>query len=82
MKRQISQKRQIDAGRAGKIIVNRVRVRVGPVGQFKQRQGQIGRNRQREFGFSHRGNFDGTVADAACDEFPIDVQFRVQPANR
>ena len=55
---------------------------IGPVGEFEQRQGQIGGNRQVEFGFTRGGNHDGTVADAARDLFPADIQFRVQPVNR
>src|ERR1700744_3526389 len=36
MKRQISQKRQVDAGCAGEVIVNRVRMLIGPVGKLEQ----------------------------------------------
>jgi hypothetical protein len=81
MKRKISQKRQVDAGCAGEIIVNEVRVRIGSVSEFEQGQGQIGGNRQVEFGFTHRGDHDGAVADAASDQFAVNIQFRVQPAN-
>jgi len=82
MKRQVSQKRQIDAGCAGELVVNGVRVLIGPVGEFEQGQGQIGGNRQVEFGFTQGRNHDGTVADTARDLFPADIQFRVQPVNR
>ena len=82
MKRQISQKGQIDAGRAGEVIVNRVRVLIGPVGKFEQGQGEIGGDRHVEFGFTESGNHDGPVAGAARDLLPADVQFRMQPAHR
>jgi hypothetical protein len=82
MKRQISQKRQIDADCAGEVIVNRVRVLIGPVGEFEQRQRKIGGNGQVEFGLTEGGNHDGAVADAARDLLPAHIQFRVQPVHR
>ena len=82
MKRQISQKRQVDAGCTGEVIVNGVRVLIGPVGELEQGQGEIGGNTHVEFGFTEGGDDDGTVAGAARDLLPADIQFRVQPVNR
>ena len=82
MKRQISQKRQVDAGCAGEVIVNRVRMLIGSVGEFEQRQSKIGGNGQIEFGFTEGGNHDGTVADATRDLLPAYIQFRMQAVHR
>jgi hypothetical protein len=73
MKRQVAQKRQVDAGCTGEIIVNGVRVLVSPVGEFEQGEGEVGGNGHVEFGFTEGGNHDGTVADAARDQFPVDI---------
>lgn len=54
----------------------------GRVGQFKQRQGEIGADGQVEFGVAVRRNDDGTIADAARDPFPAHIQFRAQAVNR
>ena len=51
-KRQISQEWQIKAGRAGELIVDGVRMLIGAVGQLEQGQGEIGGNREVEFGFT------------------------------
>ena len=76
MKREVSQKRQVDAGCAGEVIVNRVRVLIGLAGKLAQGQGEIGGDGHVEFGFTKRGNHDGTVADAARDLLPADTQVR------
>jgi hypothetical protein len=57
-------------------------VRIRSVGEFLQGQGQIDADRQAEFGVAHGGNHYRPVADAARDQFPVDLQFRVQPMNR
>jgi hypothetical protein len=57
-------------------------VLIGPFGEFEQRQREIGGDRQVEFGFTEGGNDDGSITGAARDQFPADMQFRVQPLNR
>jgi hypothetical protein len=82
MERQIAQERQVDAGRAGKCVVDRVAMLIRLVGQYAQRQGEVGGDGHVEFRFAEGGNDNGTVADAARDLFPTHRQFRMQPANR
>jgi hypothetical protein len=74
MKRQISQERQVDAGCAAEVIVNGVRVLIGPVGEFEKRQREIGGNGHVKFGFTEGGNHDGTIASTARDLLPADIE--------
>jgi hypothetical protein len=55
---------------------------IGSVREFEQRQGEIGADRQVEFGFTEGGNHHSSVADTARNLLSAHIQFRVQPANR
>jgi hypothetical protein len=54
---------------------------IGLIGEFEQRQGEIGRDRHVEFGFAECGHDDGMITDAARDLLAAHVQFRVQAAH-
>jgi len=82
MKRQASQKRQIDAGLAREVVVDRIGMLIGLIGEFKQCQGEIGGDRHVELGVAECGHHDGTVADAPRDLLAAHIQFRVQAAHR
>src|SRR6202167_2418627 len=67
MKWQVTQEGQIDAGRPGEVIVDRIRMLIHFVGQLQKRQSHIGLDGHVEIGFAVRGNDQGMVADAARD---------------
>ena len=78
----IAQEGQIDAGRPGEIVVNRVRVLVELVGEHQPRQRNICRNGDVDFGFAKGRNHNGMIVDPACNLLSADMQFGVQPQHR